>query len=750
MADNLDLAIRIRADLQSALNGLKQMEGGVAGVDREIRKASIGARIFRSTIGQLVSGDLIARGLTAIARSAQRFAVETVQAGIAAESLTLAMRAATGDAGAAAAELAFVDVEAARLGISLPIAEQAMVRLTAATRGTRLEGAATRDIFSALAETARALNLDDQALQGAFTAVEQIISKGVVSAEELRGQLGERIPRVVQILADALGVSTAELSKMLARGELLAEDVMPKLAAGLREVYGAGAVGAADGPAAAFTRLDNALVKVQRTLGETSGLIDTLAFAAAAATDILLDLNAALGGGKEFDLGKYQLLRAEYVETAATVERLRAEFDKSAQAALAQGIAIDNLRKRKLGQDLDEAERRLRIGADILREYAPHLPLPGGSVRPSRPPSSGSDSDTDTTQPSAAERAAKQLERQLIALRAVNVEERIRAEIQAGLITGDEAELERLLDKARALDQYNAEAERGREEAEAARRKELADEAEHRKKIEAEADALEELAALRADLAAEQAALAGPYQAAVQAAQAWRAEQERQLAALAAQGHATRSPRRHRRRRLPGQDRYGHPRGRGRRGRSRRSAAAHRHRLRLRHRARAGRSGGGVRGPGVRVRERGDRRVPRHGGCVGPVRLGGQGRLQRPRQLHGRRPRPPRHPPDDHPTAARLALQPDRRRYAVRQRQHPPRQPAQRPYRRHRRGAPTPYRTGIPAAAFAGAPRLHGGGIPGLAADEIPTILRRGEGVFTPEQMRALGPAAPPRSTSSS
>ena len=42
MADNLDLAIRIRADLQSALNGLKQMEGGVAGVDREMKKASRG------------------------------------------------------------------------------------------------------------------------------------------------------------------------------------------------------------------------------------------------------------------------------------------------------------------------------------------------------------------------------------------------------------------------------------------------------------------------------------------------------------------------------------------------------------------------------------------------------------------------------------------------------------------------------------------------------------------------------------
>ena len=40
------------------------------------------------------------------------------------------------------------------------------------------------------------------------------------------------------------------------------------------------------------------------------------------------------------------------------------------------------------------------------------------------------------------------------------------------------------------------------------------------------------------------------------------------------------------------------------------------------------------------------------------------------------------------------------------------------------------------AAAFDQAPRFHGGGI---VADEVPIIARRGEGVFTPGQMRLLG-----------
>jgi len=41
----------------------------------------------------------------------------------------------------------------------------------------------------------------------------------------------------------------------------------------------------------------------------------------------------------------------------------------------------------------------------------------------------------------------------------------------------------------------------------------------------------------------------------------------------------------------------------------------------------------------------------------------------------------------------------------------------------------------VPAAAFAGASRAHAG----LAPDERPIIVKKGEGVFTPEQMQALG-----------
>ena len=48
-----------------------------------------------------------------------------------------------------------------------------------------------------------------------------------------------------------------------------------------------------------------------------------------------------------------------------------------------------------------------------------------------------------------------------------------------------------------------------------------------------------------------------------------------------------------------------------------------------------------------------------------------------------------------------------------------------------------------PPEVFAAAPRYHAGGIAGLLPDEVPIIARRGEGVFTPEQMAALTPVRP-------
>ena len=75
--------------------------------------------------------------------------------------------------------------------------------------------------FRALAQVGRVLNLSKQALSGMFLAIEQMASKGFVSLEELRRQLGEHLPGAVSLAAKSWGrylertISVAEFMKMV-------------------------------------------------------------------------------------------------------------------------------------------------------------------------------------------------------------------------------------------------------------------------------------------------------------------------------------------------------------------------------------------------------------------------------------------------------------------------------------------------------------------------------------------------------
>lgn len=134
-------------------------------------------------------------------------------------------------------EFEFARSEALRLGLELQSTARSYAQFSAATLGTRLEGEKTRDIFSAVNEAAARLGLSTDQTAGALTALQQIASKGTVQAEELRGQLGERLPGAFQIAARAMGVTTAELGKMLEQGQVVSDVFLPKFAAELRRSF---------------------------------------------------------------------------------------------------------------------------------------------------------------------------------------------------------------------------------------------------------------------------------------------------------------------------------------------------------------------------------------------------------------------------------------------------------------------------------------------------------------------------------
>lgn len=204
----------------------------------------------------------------------------------------------TGSAQGAADALSFVRAESQRLGLDLATAAEQFGKLTAASKGSALEGKATRDIFSSMSEAAAVLGLSADETRGALNAFQQMISKGKVQAEELRGQLGERLPGAFQLAARAMGVTTAELDKLLVAGKVTAEDLLPKLAIELNKTFGAQAEKSAQGLAGQMNRMNTAIFDLKIAIGE-SGLINFLSSGIELATKLANALTSAFGGGQK-------------------------------------------------------------------------------------------------------------------------------------------------------------------------------------------------------------------------------------------------------------------------------------------------------------------------------------------------------------------------------------------------------------------------------------------------------------------
>ena len=264
-------------------------------------------------IANRVKGPLATAGLAATAA----FAGMSTAAAEEMRKVEVAMTAATGSTAAAAAEMGFTRDIADSLGLELFTTARGYSKLAAAAQGTALAGKDTRDVFEAVATAASGLSLSADQTHGALTAIEQMISKGKVSAEELRQQLGERLPGAFQIAARSMGVSTQELDKMLSTGKLLAEDFLPKFATELKSTFGGAAATNSKSLTANIARLKNAFTDVKVAVG--NDLLPVVTKFAAAMTESEGGVNA-LKTATEGLRGVFRGLVREAVFVASTLE----------------------------------------------------------------------------------------------------------------------------------------------------------------------------------------------------------------------------------------------------------------------------------------------------------------------------------------------------------------------------------------------------------------------------------------------
>ena len=196
--------------------------------------------------------------------------------------------------------------------VPIAVSTKGITRLSAAVIGAGGNVGDAEVVFRNVTAAIKATGGGAQDVESAITAMVQTFSKGKVSAEELSGQLGERLPGAVTKFAEANEMTLPELQKSLKAGTVGLDELM-KFIISLGPEYENTARAIANSSADAGAKASVAFDQVRREVGEALQpigaelqeafaefalemlpAIKTAAVAAASGLKVLMDATAAL------------------------------------------------------------------------------------------------------------------------------------------------------------------------------------------------------------------------------------------------------------------------------------------------------------------------------------------------------------------------------------------------------------------------------------------------------------------------
>jgi tape measure domain-containing protein len=212
-------------------------------------------------------GGLGGMGALAIGAGVGYAATDAIKTATKHESMVNALGFSSGGEAQAAERLTTLRGTVERLGLPLMESIQGFKTLDSSLIGTGITAQQSDAIFRGVSSGVSALSLSADDAQGVFLALGQVASKGKVQAEELRGQIGERLPGAFNIAARAMGVSNAELDKMMSLGKLTAADFLPKFAAEIEKTFAGALPKAMNAAQAKLNRFNNAIYDLKVMAG---------------------------------------------------------------------------------------------------------------------------------------------------------------------------------------------------------------------------------------------------------------------------------------------------------------------------------------------------------------------------------------------------------------------------------------------------------------------------------------------------
>jgi len=229
--------------------GYAAIAGGAAG--------GLGGALAGGAIGLGVAGAI---GLAGAAADAAKYSAQI-------KRLEVALKGVTKTSKEYAKAQKIIASVSNELNVPIGDATKHFTTLSASVIGAGGSVAQAEKVFRGVSEAIKATGGEAEDVQSAMRAMSQIFGKGKVSAEELQGQLGERLPGAVTKFADATGRTLPQLQKDLRDGTVGLNDVM-KFVTKLSEDHRDAALEMASSSAEAGERLTVAMQRLQKNMGD--------------------------------------------------------------------------------------------------------------------------------------------------------------------------------------------------------------------------------------------------------------------------------------------------------------------------------------------------------------------------------------------------------------------------------------------------------------------------------------------------
>lgn len=255
---NMNFAIAVRLVEQGVQNTANKIKSSLLSIQMQAM-ALTGA--LAGGIGGL--GDMLSR-LIDVARETSR--VQT------------ALKNVSGSAGAFAKNLSYIKDLSSQYGLEVNGTTSAFTKFTAAASAAGMSMEDQQRVFSAVSKSITAFGLGGEEATLTFYAISQMMAKGKISAEELRRQLGERMPIAMEAMSRAakkLGFQE-NLDDLLKGGKLKSLDILPKFA---EELDGLIVSVDTDNAETSVNRLKNAFSSLAEDwdiAGKFKAVVDTL------------------------------------------------------------------------------------------------------------------------------------------------------------------------------------------------------------------------------------------------------------------------------------------------------------------------------------------------------------------------------------------------------------------------------------------------------------------------------------------